>query len=101
MKQPSAINDTDDPFKELDEELENLRERAQDHAPPQVNAKTMIECDDELLTADTKLPSDREFRPNDNHNELKEEGEVVIDKLLSKRPLKQELLSFSINTFIL
>ena len=38
--QECAIYDTDDTFKELNEELENPKERAQDHAPPQANTKT-------------------------------------------------------------
>ena len=63
------MNDSDDPFKELDEELNNLRERAQDHAPLEVTTETVIECDDELLTADTELTSDSdilaEFRPSE------------------------------------
>ena len=45
----------------------------------------MTECDDELLTADTKLPSDSdilaEFQPDEN--ELEEENEVMIDEPLS------------------
>ena len=49
-------------FKELDEELVKLRERPQDHAAPEVNAETVIEWDDELLTAHTELPSDAERR---------------------------------------
>ena len=91
---------SDDPFKELDEELENLRERAQDHAPLQVNAEIVAECDDELLTADTELPSDSdilaEFWPDagqsgPDDNELEEEDKVVIDEPAPKRPSKQEL----------
>ena len=66
------MNDSDDPFKELDEELDNLRLRAQDHAPPEVTTETVIEYDDELLTADTELTSDSdilaEFRPSDDNN---------------------------------
>ena len=79
--QECAMNDSDDPFKELDEELDNLRERAQNHAPPEVTTETVIECDDELLTADTELTSDSdilaEFRPSDD--EL-EEDEVFIEE---------------------
>ena len=92
--QECAINDTDDPFKELDEELDNLTERQQHHAPPEVNAKTVIECDDELLTADTELPSDAdiiaEFQSNRNEDQ-EDEDEVVTDEPPPKRPSKQEL----------
>ena len=53
----------------------------------------MTECDDELLTAGTKLPSDSdilaEFQPDEN--ELEEEDEVMIDEPPPKRPSKQEL----------
>ena len=51
----------------------------------------MTECDDELLTAVTKLSSDNdilaEFQTDDN--EL--EGEDVINEPPSKRPSKEEL----------
>ena len=81
-------NDTDDPFKELDEELDNLRERQQDHAPPEVSAETMMN------SADTKLPSDAdiiaEFQPNSNKDQ-EEEDEVVTDEPPTKRPSKQVL----------
>ena len=45
----------------------------------------MIECDGELLTADTKLPSDAniidEFQPNSNEDQEEEdEDEVVTDR---------------------
>ena len=96
--QKCTINDTDGPFKELDEELNNLRERQQDHAPTDVNAEIVIECDDELLTADTELPSDvdiiAEFQPNSNGDQEQEEddeNEVVTDEPPPKRPSKQEL----------
>ena len=86
------MNDSNDPFKELAEELDNLRERAQDHAPPEVTTETVIECDDELLTADTELRSDSdilaEFRPSDD--EL-EEDEVFIEEPPPKRPSNQDL----------
>ena len=76
------MNDSDDPFKELDEELDNLRERARDHAPPEGTTETVIECDDELLTADTELRSDSdilaEFWPSDD--ELEEDDEVFIEE---------------------
>lgn len=87
------MNGTDDPFKELSEELENLRGRAKSDVPTQVNAETMIICDDEFLTADTELPSDSdilaEFRRDEN--ELEEEDEVLIDEPPPKRPSKHEL----------
>lgn len=96
--QECAENDTDDPFKELDEELNNLRERQQDHTPPEVNLETMIECDDELLTADTELPRDAdiiaEFQPNSNEDqeeEEEEEEELVTDEPPPKYPSRQEL----------
>lgn len=54
------MNGTDDPFKELTEDLKNLRERAKSDVPTQVNAETMIICD-EFLTADTELPSDSDI----------------------------------------
>ena len=89
------MNDSDDPFKELDEELDNLRERAQNHAPPEVTTETVIECDDELLTADTELTSDSdilaEFRPSDD--ELEEDDEVFIEEPPPKRPSKQDLFT--------
>ena len=76
-----------------DEELDNLREGAQDHAPPEVTTETVIECDDELLTADTELTSDSdilaEFRPSDD--ELEEDDEVFIEEPPPKRPSKQDL----------
>lgn len=86
------MNGTDDPFKELSEELENLRGRAKSDVPTQVNAETMIICDDEFLTADTELPSDSdilaEFRRDEN--ELEEEDEVLIDEPPPKRPSKHK-----------
>ena len=91
--QECAMNDSNDPFKELDEELDNLRERAQDHAPLEVTTETVIECDDELLTADTELTSDSgilaEFWPSDD--ELEEDDEVFIEEPPPKRPSKQDL----------
>ena len=54
----------------------------------------MIECDDELLTADTELPSDAdiiaEFQSNRNEDQ-EDEDEVVTDEPPPKRPSKQEL----------
>lgn len=86
----SLLNDTDDPFKLLNEELETLEK--EEKTPPQVNAETMIGCDEEHLTGDTKPPTDSdilaEFQPDDN--EL-EEDEVLIDELPPKRPSKHEL----------
>ena len=57
----------------------------------------MVECDDELLTADTELPSDAdiiaEFQPNSNDDQEEEdEDEVVIDEPPLKRPSKLELI---------
>ena len=43
----AAIYNEDDPFKERNEELDNLQ-RALGFASPQVNAESVIECDDEL-----------------------------------------------------
>ena len=91
--QECAMNYSNDPFKELDEELDNLRERAQDHAPPEVTTETVIEYDDELLTADTELTSDSdilaEFQPSDD--EVKKDDEVFIEEPPPKRPSKQDL----------
>lgn len=97
QSQEHAMNDTDDPFKELTEELENLRERAENQVSTQVSAETMIECDDDLLTADTELPSDSdilaEFRVDDKELEeaLEEDDEVFIDEPPPKRPSRHEL----------
>ena len=42
----------------------------------------MIECDDELLTADTELPSDAdifaEFQPNSNEDQEEEDKDEVV-----------------------
>jgi len=81
------MNDSHDPFKELDKELDNLRRRAQDQAPLEVTTETVIECDDELLTADTELTSDSdilaEFPPSDDERPSKQDLCHAIDVLLT------------------
>ena len=61
---------------------QTVRDRQQDHGSPEVDAKTVIECDDELLTADTELPSDvdifAEFQPNSNEDQEEEDKDEVV-----------------------
>ena len=89
--------DEDDPFKELNEKLHNLRERPPGLTLPQVNAESVIGCDDELSTSNAEPPrySDivAEFQPSADDNDLeeKDDNEVTSDEPPLKRPSKHKL----------
>lgn len=51
QSQECAINDTTDPFKELTEELKNLRERAQDHVQLYQCKLTLKPCSDAMMSS--------------------------------------------------
>ena len=79
--QEAAIYNEDDLFKELNEELDNLQ-RALGFASPQVNAESVIECDDELSTSNAEPPRDSdilaEFRPSADDNDLEEVDDIEV-----------------------
>lgn len=96
--QECSISDTDDPFKKLDEQLDNLKKgnKITNHQNLMLKP-AVIECD-ELLTADTELPSDADiiaaFQPNSNQDQEEEEedeDEVVTEEPPPRQPSRQEL----------
>ena len=58
--QTAAIADDDDPFKELQEEIDTLRTCQPDLIPEVIDANTLVEVDSEIIAAQP-LPSDNEI----------------------------------------
>ena len=92
--QESAINDDDDPFKALLEEIGNLRERDPDLVQNGVTADDVLAAHSEVITSDNLPPNDQqilnEFRqiPSTADEEDEEEGEIQIEEEPPKRPPK-------------
>ena len=53
QSQESATKDSDAPFRDLNEELDEIREIAPDLISPEVSAATVTECDNDVLTSDS------------------------------------------------
>ena len=58
--QESSINDDDDPFKVLAEEMNILRERNSDLVPGDVTAEALVEADEDIITVDGVVRTDQE-----------------------------------------
>ena len=59
--QESSINDDDDPFKVLAEEVNILQERNPDLVPGDVTAEGLVEADEDIITADGVVRTDQEL----------------------------------------
>ena len=59
--QQDSIQDTDDPFAQLSEMLDELRALDPDLAPDNLTAETFIDTDEEVATSIQSLPSDEEL----------------------------------------
>ena len=60
-QQAAAINDDDDPFKALTEELESLRARKLDLAMPEFTSNNLLNIDDGLVCTESLLTDDDDF----------------------------------------
>ena len=58
--QESSINDNDDLFKVLAEEMNILRERNPDLVPGDVTSEALVEADEDIITADGVVRTDQE-----------------------------------------
>ena len=78
--QQDSIQDTDDPFAQLSEMLDELRALDPDLASDSLTAETFIDTDEEVVTSIQSLPSDEEllheFTIENTNNEVAE----VIDE---------------------
>ena len=95
QSQESAANDSDDPFRDLDEELDALRERAPDVISPEVSTATVTECDDDILTSDSEGLSDQDILAEFcclGNSGAEDDDDLTIEELpLPKRPSKHEV----------
>ena len=85
-----AINDQDDPFKdlaaeELEETISELRERLPDEAPEELNAAILLDMDAELSTNGDK-PSDAEILAEIRGDVVQEEEIDDIDVVCDEPP---------------
>lgn len=95
--QQSALNDDDDPFTVLLEDISALRQRNPELVPDGVNAEDVLDADNEVLTSDVGSLSDEdilaEFR-EDNQMEVDDDDEGDVDEEneeTPKRPSKSEV----------
>ena len=95
--QQSALNDDDDPFKILLEDIGALRERSPELVPDEVSAEDVVDTDRGVLTSDTGSLSDEDIL-----TEFREENEMEVDdgndgnedeqqEETPKRPTKSEV----------
>ena len=95
--QQSALNDDDDPFKILLEDIGALRERSPELVPDEVSAEDVVDTDRGVLTSDTGSLSDEDILA-----EFREENEMEVDdgndrnedeqqEETPKRPTKSEV----------
>ena len=92
--QQDALNEDDDPFNVLSEELNALRERNPDLALEEVSAEDVVITDADVLTSDIDSLSDgemlAEFREESNMEE-DEENEEGNEEECPKRPTSSEI----------
>ena len=94
--QQSALNDDDDPFKILLEDISALRERSPELVPDEVSAEDVVDTDSGVLTSDIGSLSDEdilaEFR-EENQKEVDDgdDGNEDEQEETPKRPTKSEV----------
>ena len=94
--QQSALNDDDDPFKILLEDISALRERSPELVPDEVSAEDVVDTDSGVLTSDIGSLSDEgilaEFR-EENQMEVDDgdDGNEDEQEETPKRPTKSEV----------
>ena len=72
--QQSALNDYDDPFKILLEDIGALRERSPELVPDEVSAEDVVDTDSGVLTSDIGSSSDEDILA-----EFREENQMEVD----------------------
>ena len=72
--QQSALNDDDDPFKILLEDISALRERSPELVPDEVSAEDVVDTDSGVLTSDIGSLSDEDILA-----EFREENQMEVD----------------------
>ena len=80
--QERSINDDDDPFKVLAEEMNILRERNPDLVPGDVTAEALVEVDEDIITADGVVRTDQEVLvefQTDMHEDSRDIEETVME----------------------
>ena len=60
--QTIAINDEDDPFKEFNEDLQELRENDSSLVPESMTAEDLASADDAVITRESTLTDEKNFR---------------------------------------
>ena len=81
--QESAINDDDDPFKALLEEIGNLRERDPDLVQNGVTADDVLAAHSEVITSDNLPPNDQQIL-----NEFKQIPSTLMKKMKKRAKFK-------------
>ena len=59
--QENAINDSDDPFKALAEEINALREKEPELVPTDMTVDDVVDADDNVLTSNVLPPNDEDI----------------------------------------
>ena len=98
-QQVAAINDDDDPFKALIEEIESLRARKLDR-PPVFTANKLLDVDNGLVCTESLLTDDdiiEQFTRNDDHDECGSDDDKD-DEMEVLKPTKTSLHSHTHNT---
>ena len=73
--QQSALNDHDDPFKILLEDISALRKRSPELVPDEISAEDVVDTDSGLLTSDIGSLSDEDILA-----EFREENQMEVDE---------------------
>ena len=60
--QTIAINNEDDPFKEINEDLQELRENDSSLVPESMTAEDLASADDTVITRESTLTDEKNFR---------------------------------------
>ena len=107
--QEAAVSDKDDPFKELQDEIDHLRECHPGSVPDDIDAAVFVEVDEDVVSTEPPLTVDEilaEFNDdptehvNDDENQEDEEDEPVQcpkrDELFDAIELLQRLSLFSL-----
>ena len=88
--QKNAVNDEDDPFKEMSEELQNLREKDSSLVPENLTAEDFASMDDVVVSTASHL-TDNEILLEALQPDTNEEGDILDDDEELEKPNKTDV----------
>ena len=88
--QTNAVNDEDDPFKEMSEELQNLREKDSSLVPENLTAEDFASMDDVVVSTASHL-TDNEILQEALQPDTNEEEDILDDDEELKTPNKTDV----------